>query len=743
MSKKIILKGRLEKSFSKIFIKGIVLFFGIFLMFSLVSAASDYYIDSSLGNLFLVNGTTGNGLFNYNLTAGYLFGDGSGLTNIDVSAIDLSDYVPYTGATSNLVLGDNNFSVGGSDLFVDNVGGNVGIGTGSPVAKLNVISTDGLKSQIGHSAIVSGSAPTTFNSAFYLQLGQGEYTLNSYRLIGFGQRLISAVNPPAYIGYQETEVGSNTMGELVFGTRPTSTDVQATERMRITTGGNVGIGTTSPSSLFTTNTVAGTNEINLSGIVYVNSTSGRVGIGTGSPSAKIHINGSWTDGDDLLRFEMEGSRNWVFEQEGTGSSSKLSLVSEQDKEFNLDVRALNLRYYNGTGGLKLYPVERGGELRTSSSNDYLLALKNTGSGSYDLTVDGSVGIGTTTPQNKLNVVGDGNFTGNIYSNGEQVLTTSDSAVEVDPFWTGNYSAYNSTWTTTDAEIWNVAGNGTLMFASDWNSTNTSYVPYTGSSANVELGGYDFSVNTSDLFVDVSSGNVGIGTTTPDNILEVSKSDSLTTLNDSLSSVIKISNTGTTGYSGIKFAVGSGAYTNSFIGSKITNTSGYGWSDLVFATKQDTGQFDAPIEAMRIVGGTGYVGIGTTSPVTKLHLDGGTTNNPNIKLTSTASGSTATDGFQIGPVAANNVNVELYNYENGYLRFGTNNDYVSTFHASGGFSFGDGYITNDPGENNMIIEGNVGIGTTTPQNTLNVIGDVNVTDTDVAMFFENGAFVIEG
>ncbi|GAH03001.1 unnamed protein product, partial [marine sediment metagenome] len=59
-----------------------------------------------------------------------------------------------------------------------------------------------------------------------------------------------------------------------------------------------------------------------------------------------------------------------------------------------------------------------------------------------------------------------------FGNGSQLTGISTS--ETDPLWTANYSAYNSSWTTTDSEIWNVAGNGTLMFSADWNATNTSY-----------------------------------------------------------------------------------------------------------------------------------------------------------------------------------------------------------------------------------------------------------------------------
>ena len=40
-------------------------------------------------------------------------------------------------------------------------------------------------------------------------------------------------------------------------------------------------------------------------------------------------------------------------------------------------------------------------------------------------------------------------------------------------------------------------------------------------------------------------------------------------------------------------------------------------------------------------------------------------------------------------------------------------------ATGGLSFGNSYLTTDPGAGNMIITGNVGIGTTAPQAALTI------------------------
>ena len=54
--------------------------------------------------------------------------------------------------------------------------------------------------------------------------------------------------------------------------------------------------------------------------------------------------------------------------------------------------------------------------------------------------------------------------------------------------------------------------------------------------------------------------------------------------------------------------------------------------------------------------------------------------------------------------------------------------------------------NDADDNTLMSilqNGNVGIGTTAPQNTLNVEGDINVTNSDIKMYMEGGAFVIEG
>jgi len=129
--------------------------------------------------------------------------------------------------------------------------GNVGIGTSAPGAMLTVLNSNNVKTAVVQSLVAAPSAPTTIISSNYLQLGQGEYGVGSYRLIGFGFNSGLGANSPAYMGYQETALGAVTMGDLVFGTRDVTTNTQASERMRITSAGLVGIGTNSPTAMLT------------------------------------------------------------------------------------------------------------------------------------------------------------------------------------------------------------------------------------------------------------------------------------------------------------------------------------------------------------------------------------------------------------------------------------------------------------------------------------------------------------
>jgi len=195
----------------------------------------------------------------------------------------------YNQTTTYLNINDTNVNLTNLNIsgrlnaannFFINVSG-VGIGTATPVGKLQVKGGQFSTSATSLTGTVIDSSGVTAGSGSY---GSG---------LEFTKLGSSSVKKAGIIPIQ-TNADDDVVG-LAFLVSQSGTALDpVVEYMRILSGGNVGIGTTTPTSMLHVNSSAGIGALHIqntttAGLLFVNASSGFTGIGTTTPTQALDV----------------------------------------------------------------------------------------------------------------------------------------------------------------------------------------------------------------------------------------------------------------------------------------------------------------------------------------------------------------------------------------------------------------------------------------------------------------------
>ncbi len=579
--------------------------------------------------------------------------------------------------------------------------GNVGIATTTPTQKLVVNGNVAATAFVG--TLSGGIAAGNVSAGYFGSLqGGGNFTFPSSVSIGtstIGGKLSVIGTGYSIIGDGDPGYGNSTTKLLLFTNSGTQTALKLWQAgiASAMIGNKAG-----DTNLYLSNTYGGDTDFGSSTKSIAINTSGNVGIGTTAPNAKLEVainNGSSMD--EALRLTALNN-----------SSDIGTYIAFHDTAYSPDSARIG--------------ASREGAAQQSSLAFYTRFNNTTVNEKMRITGLGNVGIATTTPAYKLSVAGDINFTGGLYQNG--VAFTSGSGGSSVGWSRNTTSSYVYVTTSTDSvgigtstpdALLNVIGNSNTMGGIHVTAQNVTDAPWIsfgvnglGSSYNnfgsitnssgfrfksmqnvsmIAGSGYSFNVldpTAATTYLTVASGgNVGIGTATPTTAKLVIVPGSQPSIDAGSQRIINVAIPTSNNDAATKI------YVDSAVIAGVTSSTGSGTANYVskFTAASTLGNSS-------IYDNGTYVGVGTTSAGDKLQV----------------SGNVFADAFNaVGSLSRYNSTGGVFFNGNAGSAYGT----LGSYSNSGGT--GRILAINPNG-------GNVGIATTTPGSPLVVIGNVQAT-----------------